>query len=307
MKIAALPFVALLGFFFGSSMVASRFSVGQFDPSTYIALRMLFASALCLVVYFLAGKRLPRDRTLWWRAGLLGVFGTAVPMYCVISSLQYQSSGVSSLLLATGPALTICLAHFVLPDELLTRRKALGVGLALGGALLLALSGEDGLPDVEQTLPVGYLLVGVGMVFTSVMVIYARKNLRGYNAWDVGSIRMFTTGLVALPLSLLTVGFDVSAVDGAGVMALGYAALVGTFLGFMLSFYNIKRFGATAAVMASYIIPIVAGLGGVVALNEEITDTMLAGMAVIVAGIALLQEVKKPAGIWRRFPHRGSY
>lgn len=307
MTITALPFVALLGFFFGSSLVASRFSVGQFDPSTYIALRMLFASALCLAVYFLAGKRLPRDRTLWWRAGLLGVFGTAVPMYCVISSLQYQSSGVSSLLLATGPALTICLAHFVLPDELLTRRKALGVGLALGGALLLALSGEDGLPDVQPTLPIGYLLVGAGMAFTSVMVIYARKNLRGYDAWDVGSIRMFTTGLVMLPLSLLTVGFDVSAVDGAGLMALGYAALVGTFLGFMLSFYNIKRFGATAAVMASYIIPIVAGVGGVVALNEEFTEPMLVGMAVIVAGIALLQEVKKPAGIWRRFPHRGSY
>ena len=62
----------------------------------------------------------------------------SVPMVCVISALQYQSSGVTSLLLATGPALTVCLAHFVLPDELLNRRKAIGVTLALGGALLLA-------------------------------------------------------------------------------------------------------------------------------------------------------------------------
>ena len=194
-----------------------------------------------------------------------------------------------------------------MPDELLTRRKTLGAGLALGGALLLALSGEDGLPDVQQAQPIGYLLVGTGMIFTSVMVIYARKYLRGYDAYDVGSIRMFTTAVVALPLSLLMADFDVSGADAVGVAALGYTALVGTFLAFMLSFYNIKRFGATAAVIATYIIPVVAGIGGVVALGEEFTEAMLVGMAIIVSGIALLQEVKKPAGIWRRFPHRGSY
>ena len=55
----------------------------------------------------------------------------------------------------------------------------------------------------------------------------------------------FSTALVMLPFSLLTVGFDVSAVDTAGVFGLVYAAVIGTFLGLMLSFYNIRRFGAT--------------------------------------------------------------
>ncbi len=301
MNIAALPYIVLLGIFFGTSLVASRFSVGQFDPSTYIGLRMLAASLLCLALYWLMGRRLPRDPVLWRRAGLLGVFGTALPMFLMITSLQYQSSGMSSLLLATGPAMTVCLAHFLLPDELLNRRKALGVSLALGGALLLALSGEDGLPDIQQSAPIGFFLVVTSMGFTSVMVIYARKALRGYDAWDVGSIRLFTTALVGLPFALLTVGFDVSRVDGAGLLVLGYAALVGTFLAFMLSFYNIKRFGATASVMVSYVVPIVAGITGVLLLDEEITGTMLAGMAVIVAGVALLQEVKKPSFLLRRY------
>ena len=308
MNIAALPYVALLAFFFGSSLVVSRFSVGQFEPATYIGIRMIISSALALSVYALAtGRRLPRDPELWKRASLLGVFGTAVPMTCVVTSLQYQSSGVTSLLLATVPALTVCLAHFVLPDELLNRRKAFGVTLALGGALLLAISGEDGLPDVTDAVPTGYLFVGIAMVFSALMIIYARKYLRGYDAYDVGSVRIFTTALAVMPFSLLTVGFDVSAVDGAGVLALFYSALVGTFLGLLLSFYNIKRFGATPAMMTTYIIPIVAGIGGVLVLGEEITTTMVVGMIVIVGGIALLQEYRKPAGLLRRFPHRGSY
>lgn len=300
MSIEALPHIILLGFFFGSSLVASRFSVGQYDPTTYIGLRMVIASLVSLVIYWLiAGRGLPRHPELWRRASLLGVFGTAVPMTCIVASLQYQSSGVSSLLLTTAPALTVILAHFLLPDELLNRRRVIGVGLALGGAVLLAVSGENGLPDIDEAVPTGYILVGIGMVFSSLMIIYARKYLRGYDAYDVASIRIFSAGIVMVPFSLLTVGFDMSAVTEVGVFGLLYAAIVGTFMGLMLSFYNIKRFGATAAVMATYVVPIVAGIGGVLALGEEITATMIFGMVVIISGIALLQEYQQKRNRWR--------
>ena len=308
MSIKALPHVTLLGFLFGSSLVASRFAVGQFEATTYIGLRMIISSLLALATYYVAsGRRLPRDWTLWRRASLLGVFGTAVPMTCVILALEYQSSGVASLLLSTGPAFTIILAHFTLPDELLSRRKVLGVGLALGGALMLAISGEDGLPDVESAAPTGYILITVGMIFSSVMIVYARKRLREYDSWDVGSIRIFSTALAVMPFSLLTTGLDLSAVTEGGWFGLLYSALFGTFFGLMLSFYNIKRFGATPAVLTTYIIPIVAGIGGVLILGEEITLTMLFGMGIIVSGIALLQEYGSPAAWLRRYPHRGSY
>jgi drug/metabolite transporter (DMT)-like permease len=293
---------------FGSSLVVSRFSVGQFDPTTYIGLRMVIASLLALAVYhFASGRRLPRHPELWKRAGVLGIFGTAAPMTCVIVSLQYQSSGVASLLLSTGPALTLILAHFILPDELLNRRKVIGACLALGGAILLAVRGEDGLPDVEAAAPTGFMLVTIGMIFSSIMIIYARKYLRGYDAYDVGSVRIFSAALVMMPISLLTVGFDVSAVDGTGYLGLAFAAVVGTFLGLMLSFYNIKRFGATPAVVATYVIPVVAGVGGVLFLDEEITLTMIIGMVVIMGGIALIQEHGKALDLFRRYPHRGSY
>ena len=294
MSIKALPYIILLGFFFGSSLVASRFSVGQYDPTTYIGLRMIIASLISLTIYWrISGRGLPRSLELWKRASLLGVFGTAVPMTCVVSSLQYQSSGISSLLLTTAPAMTVILAHFLLPDELLNRRRVIGVVLALGGAVLLAVSGEDGLPDIDKAVPTGYILVGIGMVFSSLMIIYARKYLRGYDAYDVASVRIFSAATVMVPFSLLTAGFDMSAVTEAGVFGLLYAAIVGTFMGLMLSFYNIKRFGATSAVMATYVVPIVAGIGGVLVLGEEITATMLFGMVAIISGIALLQEYQK--------------
>ena len=58
----------------------------------------------------------------------------------------------------------------------------------------------------------------------------------------------------------------------------------------MLSFYNIKRFGATAAAMTSYVMPIVTGIGGWLLLDEQITLGMLVGVVLIISGIALINR-----------------
>ena len=295
MSAQALPYVILLGFLFGSTLIASRFSVGQFNPLTYIGLRLVIASLCHLTVYALSsGRRVSRDRLLWKRSAVLGVFGTAIPMTFIVSSLQFQSAGITAVLLTTGPALTVLMAHFFLPDEKMTPRKVLGVILALSGALLLTLLGETGLPDVDQANPLGYVLVFVAMISASSATIYARKYLRQFDAFDVASARMVIAALVVMPISLVLVGFDLSAVTVQGYLALGYAALIGTFSGMMLAFYIIQRFGATSSAMTAFVIPVVATFGGVLILGEQITVGMLAGMLLIIAGITIINQRARP-------------
>ena len=297
MTAQALPYVILLGVLFGSTLVVSRFSVDQYDPLTYIGLRLMIATLCHLAIYAVSKRRRwPKDRQLWRHAATLGILGTAIPMTAIVSSLQFQSSGITAVLITTSPAITVLMAHFFLPDEPLTRRKSFGVAIALAGALLLALLGESGLPDVTRADPLGYILVVAAMVFGSGASIYARKYMRAYDTIDVNSVRMLTAALVIMPLSLLLVGFDLSKVDQQGVMAVFYAAIVGTFFGMMLAFYNIQRFGATAAAMTAYIIPIVAAAGGALLLGETITLGMLSGMALILAGVAIINRSQHVSG-----------
>ena len=294
MSYQALPYVTLLALLFGTTLVASRFSVGQFHPTTYIGLRLTLASLCHLAIYALSRKRhWPTDKLLWQRGAVLGIFGTALPMTAIVSSLQFQSSGLTAVLITTSPAITVVMAHFFLPDEPLTRRKTLGVLLALAGALLLAARGESGLPDVSRASPLGYLLVLLAMVSASGSTIYARKYMRDLDAFDVASTRMVVAALFVMPLSLLLVGFDLSAVDSSGYFALIYAALVGTFSGMMLAFYNIQRFGAIAAAMTAYIIPVVAVTAGALILGETITAGMLVGMVLILLGVAVINQRRR--------------
>ena len=291
MSAKSIPYISLLAIFFGTTLVVSRFSVGQFEPLTYVGLRLLIASFCYLLIFSFNRKRSwPKDKRVWRQAPVLGVFGTAVPMTFIVSSLQYQSSGVTALLLTTGPAITVVMAHFWLADERLTPRKLLGVSMAVGGAALLAILGESGLPDIDRADPTGYILVLTAMVIGSGMTIYARKYMRDLDYYDVGSVRMWTAALVAFPLSLLLGGFDLSGVNTQGYMGLLYAALVGTFLGMLLAFYNVKRFGATAAALTANLIPIVAIIGGALFLGETITTGMILGMVMIMGGMAVLNQ-----------------
>lgn len=292
MTLEALPYISFLGFLFGSTLVASRFSVGQFYPTTYIGLRLSLAGLSHILLYVFVNRRYkwPRDRRLWFRATLLGVLGTAVPMTSIVTSLQYLSSGIASIMITTGPAITVLMAHFWLADESLTRRKGVGVALALAGTVLLAVSGESGLQDVSRANPIGYLLLLLAVVIASFSTIYIRKFMGGYDSFDVASIRVFSASIAVMPLSILFVGFDLQAVTGQGYFALIYAAMVGTFGGLLLAVYNIKRFGATATAMTAYVIPIVAGIGGVLFLGEQITAVMLLGMALIIGGIAIINQ-----------------
>jgi drug/metabolite transporter (DMT)-like permease len=207
----------------------------------------------------------------------------------IVSSLQYLSSGLASMLITVNPAITVLLAHFFLADERLTLRKSLGVLLALGGALVLAALGESGLEDTQGSM-IGYAMIFGAMIVASAMTIYTRKYVQDFDAIDVSGIRMLVAALVVMPLSIIFVGFDLSQVDAQGVLALLYAAVFGTFWGMLLSLYNIQRFGATAAVMAAYIIPIVAMLTGVLLLGEQITMGMFAGMLLIMLGVWLINK-----------------
>ncbi len=287
----ALPYISLLGILFGSTLVASRFSVAQFHPLTYIGLRLSLAGACHGLIYLLAkGRQIPKGVQLWRHAAVLGIFATAIPMTALVSSLQFQSSGVTSVLITTGPALTVLMAHFLLPDEALTRRKSLGVLLALSGAIFLAVRGESGLPDIDRASPIGYFLVLGAMVSASASTIYARKKMRDLNTFDVASVRMWVAALAIVPLALLLDRLDLSRVNSQGYGALIYAAFVGTFAGMVLAFYNIQRFGATASAVTAYIIPIVATLGGVFLLGETITVEMALGMGLIIGGVALINQ-----------------
>ncbi len=63
----------------------------------------------------------------------------------------------------------------------------------------------------------------------------------------------------------------------------------------MLNYQIITSEGATVASTVTYLLPVVAIVLGVLVLSESITVTALAGIALVLAGVALTRRRAKPA------------
>jgi drug/metabolite transporter (DMT)-like permease len=296
LKTQALPYLLLTGFLFGSGLLSARLAINQFDVLTYSGFRLVLASLGYVGLY-----RLNRQRYPWptnprvWRQGiLLGLMNEAVPMVAGIGSLQYLSSGVASIFFTTGPAITVLLAHFFLADEILTRRQTVGVVITLAGALLLAMRGETGLPDIRQANPLGYTMIMVAVLSLSLSAIYIRKFMRQVSSFDLAGIQTFAAAGWVLPITIFSGAGHLDGVNWQGYTALVYGVVFSSLMGALIYFYTIQRFGATLSALSHYVTPVVVTLGGVLLLGEQITFTILAGIVLVGLGIGLVNRHKQP-------------
>ncbi|HSH01784.1 MAG TPA: DMT family transporter [Anaerolineae bacterium] len=286
----AWPYVLLLGVVWGTNVVAARFSLGQFTPVWFVGLRLGLAGVIMMVGYGWLGPRgWWRSKRLWGDSAVLGVMGTAVPMLAVVTSLQYQSSGMTSLLVTLGPAFIAVVAHFMLDDEKLNRAKTVGVLIALLGAVVMIGQGENGLPDVPTT-PWGYLLVLLAIVCDAVSTIYTRKKMMTADIWAVTSVRLLVAGLLVMLLAVGSGPFAWEVVRWSGWLVMVYATLAATILAFVLVFYITRRFGATTFALTGYIVPLVATGMGILLLGESFSWGMGVGVGLILGGLVIVNR-----------------
>ena len=297
MHTKAFPFIGLLSLFWGTNIVASRYGVDEFDPYLFIALRLFIATFFFILIFFLQRRIWPTDLQVWRHAAFSGVIGVSIPMTLFILSLQYQSSGVASIFVTTGPAMLVIAAHFFLPDEKMTHNKAMGVALALSGSLFLALRGENGLADVGGASPLGFILIIIGLSFDAANAIFVRRRMRQMDPIAVTGIRLSIGALITIIVALLLSDGSWAGISAAGYFSLAYAALIGALAGQFLAFYITRRFGATAFSLTSYLIPVVATTFGVLLLGEIVTWGMLVGVLLIGGGIYL---INRPAYLHQR-------
>jgi drug/metabolite transporter (DMT)-like permease len=290
-RLSSLLYPLLIGFLLGSTLVVTRYSLGQFNSQAFVALRLMVGAAAFLFVYiFLRPRSFPRERNLWLRAGVFGIISTALTMTAYTQSLRYQSSGVTALLASLSPVETVLLAHLFLNGETITPRRIAGALLAFAGAGLLLLRGESGLAELARADWRGYAWALLGGLTNSFGLVYARRFLQQDAPFAVTSIRILTAAVLIGAFTGLTAGFDLSRVQWTGVAALLYAGIAGTFLAFLAYLVAVQRFGATSASLSEYFVPLVASVLGVVLLGEQFTPGLALGMVLIFLGLGLFHR-----------------
>jgi drug/metabolite transporter (DMT)-like permease len=159
---------------------------------------------------------------------------------------------------------------------------------AFAGVLLLILTRTSGLAGIATGFEIrGQLLALASALISAAGIVYARRALRQVNAVVVTAGQMFTGLLLTLPIALLLNDTDLSTLTWRAWFATFYAAMIGSYLGFLLLFYMVRRYGATVAALPAYLMPPVSATIGALLLGEVITPSLIGGAILILSGLFL--------------------
>jgi len=276
-------------------------------PFTIVSLRTLFAGLFLGLVVLVRGGRLPLQWNVWRRLTILAVTNIVVPFALIAWGQQYIPSGMAGILNAMVPLFTIMLAALVLHDETITVAKLAGLAIGFCGVVLLALPslGVAGADDDAALAVAGMLAVAFAAIFYAVAAVYTRRRLTGHPIIEEpdGTVRGPTAReialgsnivafliITALAIALERPGGGIYAIpqSGAAWFAMLWLGVLGTGLAYLLFYRLIERWGATRTTLVTYVIPIVAIALGFVLLDERLRPIELAGAALIIGGVVLV-------------------
>lgn len=296
-----LGLILLAGLAFGSTTSVTRLGVAEIHPVTLVALRFGVTTLAFVVTLRLLRIGLPRERQTRIDIALVG-FTQGFQVLAFTLALQYISSGVLAIFVAMIPLFTAVIVYFWLSSEQLALTKWLGLIIAFAGVLWLILTRTSGLggPSTGREWQ-GHLLALAGAVVSAGGIVYARRALRAVEAVVVTAGQMPTALLLTAPFALVLNNTNLAVVTWRGWFALVYSAMIGSYLGFLLLFIMVRRYGATISVLPSYVMPPVSATIGAFLLGEVITLPLVVGAVLILVGL-LFASQESPASHIARPP-----
>jgi drug/metabolite transporter (DMT)-like permease len=277
-------YIGLLAAFWGASYMFIKVANRAFEPATMMMLRLLIASLVIVLV--LAAQRgwsasAADVRRLGWEGFGLGVVNGAIPFTLIAWGEKYIDSGVAAIANASMPIFVVLLAIRFKPSERVRGLRLAGFLIGLVGVGVLAgVHPEGGWWGVAGTLAV--VLASVSYAVGS---LWGQRLVHGTSGLTLAAASMIGGLLVLLPFGLWQLP---SAVPGwketGSVLAL---AIFGTALAQIILYRALRSDGAARVSLVTYLLPVTALFYGVVLLGESLTWEELAGMVLILGGVAL--------------------
>ena len=269
------------------NQVVIKVTAGGFSPFFAAGLRSAGAVLVLLLWMYLRGVsfRMPRAAVPWAVvSGLLFAF----EFMCLYTALDVSTVSRSSVIFYSMPLWLALASVVLLPDEGLTRRKALGLALAFGG-VVVALA-ERGGGQISWT---GDILALMSALCWAGIVLVVRVTPLAHVSPEQ---QLISQVMISAPIMLLLAPFfgpllrDVQPIHIAGI---AFQIIAVASLGFLAWFWLMKQYPANSVASFSFISPVASVLLGWILLGEEIAASIWVALVLVAAGITLINRKPK--------------
>ncbi len=279
----------LLGLIWGSSFLFIKIGVESLPPFTLVSLRLLFGALFLGTVMVVAREPLPAERRTYGHLAVLGVLSIFVPFSLITWGEQHIDSGLASILNATTPLFTIVIAALALHDEPITMNRLVGLLVGFTGVIVIvsrSLGGGGG--DGSSVL--GELAVALASLSYGFGGVYARRFVHGIRPMTIGLGQVLSGLLITAPLALLVDRPLEISLRPEAALSVVWLGVLGSGVAYLIFYRILAHWGATRASLVTYLLPIVGVVLGVAVRSEQIDIRIVAGTALVIGGVALVNS-----------------
>jgi drug/metabolite transporter (DMT)-like permease len=285
--------LALVALIWGGTFIAGRVAAAEIAPATAALWRYLFATAAVVAAQLVLEGRLPRlSARQWVGVTALGATGVAAYNLCFMFGLQTVPASRASLIVALNPAVTF-IGAVLLYAEPVDRRKMLAVALALLGAVIVIGRGDPstlfgGGLGTGDVVIFGCVLSWVAYTLIGKRILVGLSPLAATTYASLSGTAMLAVAAAALPEPLG--GLRVPDASPAAWASIAFLGVFGTAVAFVWFYEGVRALGPARAAVFINLVPVAAVTLGLLLLDEPLEPSMLAGGALTVAGVWLLNR-----------------
>ena len=273
----------------GSSFLFIKLGLlGGMGPLTLVMLRLLLGAVAMALLAWKLGEHLPPGWRIIGVIFLVALVNNALPFSLITWGEQRIPSGLTAILNSSVPLFTVVISHFALSDERFTWSRVAGVTMGFLGVFILF--APDLLTQGLSGAVVGQLAIVLATLGYATGSVITRKYLQGVPSATLAALQLGFALLWMLPPALLWEKpwtLQPTALAWFSVLWLGF---LGTGLAYLIFFQLIKSIGATPTTLVTYVIPVFAVIFGVIFLDERLYWAQLAALALIAAGVWLVNR-----------------
>lgn len=274
----------ILSVLWGGTFVFAKEALPYLPPLTLTLARVAIAALVLLPVTFILGYRPPRTYDQWRDFAVMAILNNIVPFGFIFWGQTMIGSGLTSVMNATTPLMSLLVAR-ILVGEALAANKIAGVALGIGGVAVLvgpsALSGD-------KTSALGMSLVVAGTLSYGLSALWGRRFK------DVPPIVSATSQFVCATIMMIPIAGVADqfwrlplppASALAAVLALG---LLSTAIAYILFFRIMAEAGSNNAMLVTLLIPISGITLGALRFGEALTLNQIIGAAIVAASLLVI-------------------
>jgi drug/metabolite transporter (DMT)-like permease len=274
---------ALFVVLWSTGFVGAKLGLPFAEPMTFLIVRFLVVAALLVVTALATAAPWPVSVTEICHIAIAGALMHGVYLGGMFASMyQGVDAGVAALIGGLQPLLVAAAAGPAL-GERVSRLQWVGLGLGLLGVALVV---QDKL-GLGSGTPEGYGFSVLALLGLTAGAIYQKRFCAAVDLRSGNVIQFVASAVLLLPLALM---FESMQIEWTGqfVFALGWLCLALSLGAISLLFFMIRRGAAARVASLFYLTPPVTALMAYFLFGDTLSELALFGMAIAVAGVALV-------------------